>query len=205
MARVFASAVPAICRAVGIVTLLTASFTPAFAAGEYCDGTISGQALKPVTAGTAYDIDIYDNSEENLELRDHFLKILREAGHQTAEGGPLMIDVSSEFLFPRYRRDTRAVGRSTTGATNKQIAVNKQRSTIENLDFRQRNSPAHGNRRFEESIDVRFEVRNKDTKEFLWLGQLTCTPTTDNRDLIAQTVFEAVARAIGKTVNSQPL
>lgn len=187
------------------LAIFVAGMAPAGAAHQVCDGTIAGQALKPLPANAAFDVDIYDNSDENLALRDHFLETLRTMGLRTADGGPLMITVTSERLFPRYRPDTRAVGTPTTGATTDQLGINRTRRTIQSLNRAPRNEPAAPNSRFEEQVEVRFEVRNAQTREFLWLGQLSCSPLTDNRSLIVDVVFGAFAETVGQTVTDRPL
>ncbi len=192
-------------RAGATLAILIAGIAGAQAADGVCDGTISSQALKLLPAGAAFDIDLYDNSEENLALRDRFLKIIQDAGYPTAEGGPLMIAVMSERLFPRYRRDTRAVGTPTTGATTDQLGINRDRDTIGNLERAPRNDPAGANRRYEERIEVRFEVRDAKTRDFVWLAQLSCSPLTDNRSLIVETVMDAFAATVGRTVANEPL
>lgn len=187
------------------VMFLMVSATSVYGANGVCEGTISGQALKPLPDNTPFDIDIYDNSEENLALREQFLKVLNGAGHNTADGGPLVINVSSELLFPRYRRDTRSVGRTTTGAGINELGVNKQRTTIENMQFPQRDRTKSGSSRFEEQVDVRLEVRDTQTREFVWLAQLSCTPVTEDRSEIIRVVLEALAKALGKTLKAQQL
>lgn len=185
--------------------MLIAGLAGAGAADGGCDGTISGQALRPLPANTAFDIDIYDNSETNLDLRERFLEALERAGRQVATGGPLMITVISESLFPRFRPDTRAVGTPTTQATTDQLGVNRTRTTIEQLRPAPENQPAGPDRRYEELIDVRFEVRDAVTRQFVWLGTLSCNPLTDDRSRIVDTVFDAFIATVGKTVSEAPL
>lgn len=176
----------------------------AMAAEGVCDGVISGQSLAPIP-DKSFDIEIYDNSEANLELRQRFLKALREAGKPVADGGPLMISVISERLFPYFRPDTSAVGTPTTSATTDQLGVNRTRSTIEQLERAPREGSDAANRRYAELVDVRFEVRDAETREFVWLGQLSCNPLTDNRTEIVDAVFEAFIENVGKSVSSAPL
>jgi hypothetical protein len=195
----------AIRRAGATLAILACGIVAADASDGICDGTISSQALKPLPAAKPFDIDVYDNSDENLALRDRFLQALQDVGYPTAKGGPLMISVISERLFPRYRPDTRAVGTPTTEATSDRLGVNRQRSTIENLPPAPRNEPLGPNRRYEEQIEVRFEVRDAETRDFIWLGQLSCSPLTDNRSLIVDAVFDAFVDTVGKTVTNEPL
>jgi hypothetical protein len=186
------------------LVLLLLGVADARAADGACEGTISSQALKPLPADAAFDVEIYDNSEENLELRQRLLDALREAGRATAEGGPLMITVISESLFPRYRPDIRTVGNPTTQATTDQLGINRQRSTIENLEFAPDDDPNGGSRRFEEHVEVRLEVRDARTRQFVWLAQLSCAPLTDNRSLIVDAVLAAFTANVGQTVTDAP-
>ncbi|MEK9661156.1 MAG: hypothetical protein VW644_05400 [Alphaproteobacteria bacterium] len=193
-------------RRLGLGALLAFLFAPDLAAADgACDGYLSGQSLEPLPAGAAFDVEVYDNSESNLELRRRFLEALRDAGKPVAEGGPLMICMISERLFPYYRPDTRAVGTPTTSATNDRLGINRQRTAIERLERAPRDNSSGPSRRFEEQIDVRFEVRDATTKTFVWLGQLSCTPLTDNRTEIVDSVFDAFIDNVGKSVASAAL
>lgn len=192
-------------RIAASLVVLCGLVSSAAAAGGVCDGIISAQALRPLPADTAFDVDIYDNSDANIALRDRFLEALRKAGRPVAQGGPLMISVVSERLFPNFRPDTRAVGTPTTRATTDQLGVNRTRSTIENLRPAPQHRSVGPNRRYEEQIDVRFELRDSTTRQFVWLGQITCTPQTDNRNLIVDAVFDAFISHVGATVKNAPL
>ena len=193
------------CRALVSAFLMYSGLAGAQAADGACEGTVSGQVLRPLPDNTAFDVDIYDNSEANIELRERFLQAIELSGRKVAAGGPLMISVISERLFPNYRPDTRAVGRPTTQATTDQLGVNRTRSTIGNLQPAPTNEPTGPDRRYEEKIDVRFEVRNATTKEFVWIGQLSCSPLTDNRSQIVNAIFDAFVRNVGKSVSAAAL
>jgi hypothetical protein len=185
--------------------ILVAGLAGAEAADGVCDGTISGQALRALPADTAFDVEVYDNSDANLALRDRLNEKLRAAGRPVADRGPLMISVTSERLFPRFRPDTRAVGTPTTQATTDQLGVNRTRKTIEQLERAPQERPSGAGGRYEEQVEVRFEVRDATTRQFVWLGQLTCSPLTEDRSAIVDAVLDAFVATVGKTVSDEPL
>ena len=189
---------------VSLMMLLAGSVGGAAAEGG-CDGTISGQALRPLPANAGFDVDVYDNSDANHDLRERLLAALRQAGRPVATGGPLMISVISESLFPHYRPDTRAVGTPTTQATTDQLGVNRTRTTIENLQPAPKNQPIGPNRRYEQQIDVRFEVRDATTRQFIWLGTMSCSPLSENRSQVVDAVIAAFIATVGQTVTDAPL
>jgi hypothetical protein len=196
---------PAIRSGGASVFMLFAGLAGAGAADGVCEGAISGQALRPLPADTAFDVDVYDNSETNLALRDRLNDKLRAAGRPVADRGPLMISVISERLFPRYRPDSRAVGTPTTQATTDQLGVNRTRTAIEQLERAPQDRTSGVSRRFEEQVEVRFEVRDATTRQFVWLGQLTCSPQTENRRAIVDAVLDAFVATVGRTVSDEPL
>ena len=178
-----------------LVMVALASRTDVMAASA-CVGHISSQAIEPLPAGASVDVDIFNDTEENLQFRDAFLAALAAAGHATGGGAPLALSFSTESESGMFAVVTgREVDRSLAPANS---ASNQITANVSRL----RDNPRPSRASTGSQIQVLASLRDNRTKRVIWLADLRCEMLTSDRLRIAEAIIPPFVEALGRTVAS---
>ena len=158
-------------------------------------GTLTSQRLEPLPKGQAFDVEIYDDTRENLEFRDQFMAALRKFGHATAENAPLVVSFATGITWRRERAEELARRKRRQQPTNFEEATfpldawRAESYEYSSLLFGTRQSagiPVQDAKN--DRLDITAEIRDERNGRVLWQAELTMPLLAPDRTRIARSI-----------------
>lgn len=166
-------------------------------AASACVGEISSQAIEPLPIGQPLDVDIFDDTNENLRFRTDFPAALGAGGYQTRDGGPLIVTFTIEseggmFASIGGASFDPAVSSPSGGAARIMAGVARlpdRRTTVSGAGAQ---------------LQVVTNIRDTRTGRVIWVADLRCEMLTTDRPRIAASIIEPIIRTLGQTNTRAP-
>jgi hypothetical protein len=199
-------------RCGGILLLLAAAVPAAQAQWK---GELSSSVLTPLPARPAFDVVIYDDSEQNLAFRRAFLDALARSGHATGDSAAYVFsfatgitwkakraqEVQSERIrkYPVERGETTVpVGREAEAAADPDTRMFGDRRTTPPLI-----APHIGNAE-RDRLDISVTLRERASGKVMWIADLALPLLQDDRARIVRSIIGPIIGAIGRNADHEP-
>lgn len=173
-------------------------------------GTLTSQRLEPLPETQVFDVEIYDDTRENLAFRDRFLAALRKAGHATADNAPLVFSFATGITWRRQRAQELARRKQRQQPTNFEEATfpldawRLESGEYSSLLFGARQSAGIPVRdASEDQLDITAQIRDHRNGRILWQAELTLPLLAPDRPRIARSIIGPIIEAAGKTVENR--
>ncbi len=161
-----------------------------------CEGQISTFPLETIPDGESYHVDIFNETDEAIALREVFLKALRSVSRKTRNDGRLVFSFESESAF---------LGLGAQGGIYQaQGGAQRQRDPGENVgvselrdSIRESGSDRRGRTALGQELEAKAELRDSKTGKVIWLATLNCTPPTGDRSLLMRFVSQVIVDSLG--------
>jgi len=214
----FRSASPLVRRTAAAAAFLALAAAGAPAAGQFtfregvqdaCVGEISSLARAPLPAGKAYDVDIYDDTDENLRFRDAFLAAMREAGYEVADGGPLVFTFEPQLVSGGQPIDMGSAPGYVFDApervgTNTGIADGKL-NWLPNVGRQVDRERADSGRADTVNIVVSARLRDSEDRRDVWLAAVSCQVLNPDAVRMNEAIIPPLIDSLGRTIERRPL
>lgn len=205
-------------RAFRAATLALALLTvPAIAApsGAEWTGELSSTLLSPLPAHPAFDVVIYDDTEQNLAFRKTFLDALARAGYEVSENAPYVFSFATSVTWQQKREKelqaervrkypvergetTVPVGRETDYDADAETRMFGDRRTTPPLVAPKVSNVEH------DRLEVSVALRERDSSKILWTADLALPILEYNRDRIVRSIIGPIIRSIGRDASHEP-
>lgn len=173
-------------------------------------GTLTSQIFEPVPKSLAFDVEIYDDTRENLAFRDQFLSALRKYGHTTADNAPLVISFTTGITWRRKRAEELARRKQRQQPTNFEEATfpldawRAESLEYSSLLFGARQSAGIPVRDAKnDQLDITAQIRDDRNGRILWQAELALPLIALDRPRIARSIVGPIIEAIGKSVEGR--
>jgi len=173
-------------------------------------GTLNAQRLAPLPAAPSFDVEIYDDTRENLAFREQFLAALRKSGRATVENASLVFSFATGITWRRERaeemarRQQRAQPQNFEEATFPLDAWREESGEYSGLLFGARQYagiPVRDARH--DQLDITAQIRDAKTGRVLWQAELSLPLLEPDRPRIARSIVPPIVAAIGQTVEDR--
>ncbi len=173
-------------------------------------GTLTSQILEPLPEKPVFDVEIYDDTRENLAFRDQFLAALRKSGFRTATNAPLSISFATGITWSKKRADELARRRQRQMPTNFEEltfpldAWRTEAGEYSDLLFGARQTAGIPVRdAVHDRLDITVQIRNERNGRVAWQAELVLPLLEPDRPRIARSIVPPIIEAIGKTVDER--
>lgn len=202
-------------RAAAIAFALLTAPALAAPAGAQWMGELSSTLLDPLPAHPAFDVVIYDDTEQNLAFRQAFLDALARAGYQVSEDAPYVFSFATSITWQQKRQKelqaeqvrkypvergetTVPVGRETEYGADAETRMFGDRRTTPPL-IAPKISNVENDR-----LDISVTLRERRSSKILWTADLALPLLEDNRERIVRAIIGPIIRAIGRDSSHEP-
>jgi hypothetical protein len=167
------------------------------AAGQ--SATVDAQRLEAVPAGAAVAVEIYDDSELNLEVREAFVSALEARGVPVEAAARLRVMLDLQLREGRLEETAPSLGRSHSDTQETEVEVNVLSSSQDSLLGGQRSEP--GTRVVREGVvSLEAQLRDRAGGPVLWTGRARTTDDARGFERLAPMLAAPLAEAYGETV-----
>jgi hypothetical protein len=187
----------------------------AASAGGDWKGELSSTLLSPLPARPVFDMEVYDDTDQNLAFRRSFLDALARTGYQVRDDAPFTFSFATSVTWQQKRqkelqtervrkypveRDETSVplGRETDPAGNPETRMFGDRRTTPPL-VAPRISNAEHNR-----LDISVTLRDHRSGKVLWTADLALPLLQEDRNRIVRSIIGPIIGAIGRDVSHEP-
>ena len=198
---------------IGLLLLTaTSAVTPG---GPQWVGEISSSALLPLSPEPAFDVIIYDDTEQNLEFREAFLNALSKAGYGVGDNAPYEFSFATSIMWQeRRQREVESERLRTYPVERSQVRppIRPDTALDQGPDDRifgdRRTSPPLvvpkiGNKD-SDRLDISVTLRERSSNEVVWIADLALPLHDSDRKRIVRSIIGPIIRNIGRDVNHQP-
>jgi hypothetical protein len=199
-----------------LAALLTLFFlaTGAPASAQW-KGEISTSLIFPIPPRPAFDVLIYDDTEENLAFRRTFLDALSRAGYQTRENAPYFFTFATSVTWKAKRQEevqkekirkypvdrdepTIPLGRAPGEQGDPETRMFGDRRTTPPLI-----APKISNRE-NDRLDISVAIRERSSNRVMWTADLALPLLSSERERIVRSIIGPIIRTIGLNVTHEP-
>jgi hypothetical protein len=177
-------------------------------------GELSSSQLDPMPARPTFDVQIYDDTTQNLAFRAHFLGALRKAGYETSDKADLQFTFATSITWrisrlrelerkqlQRYPVDREEASfpfdrpEDLRNAPASQMFGDRRRippriaSTITNTDL--------------DRLDISVEIRSRKSGKVVWTADLALPFLAPDRARIIASITGPIIDAIGRDIRRQ--
>ena len=174
-------------------------------------GELSSAAIQPLPSQPAFDVLIYDDTTQNIEFRNRFLRALRKAGHRTSDNADLQFTFATsiswkirrqrelelrqlqrypvdmeEATFPDERRRDLGTAPATHLFGDARRLPPRIAPTITNAD--------------QDRLDISVELRSRESGKVLWTADLALPLLAPDQERIAAAITGPIISSIGRNV-----
>lgn len=213
---------PAACAAAFVVAgLLGAIYGASGAAaadaptGADWQGEISSALLNPMPARPAFDVEIYDDTDENLAFRKSFLDALARAGYEVRDNAPFFFTFATSITWQFKRQQevqkerirkypvdreeaTIPLGRDPQYQGNPETRMFGDRRTTPPLI-----APKIGNKE-NDRLDISVAIRERESNKVTWTADLALPLLRPERERIVRSIIGPIIQNIGRDINHEP-
>ena len=146
-------------------------------------------------------VDVYDDSELNLRLRDDFEAALKSRGVTVDPSAPLVLMLDLQVRQGQMERTGPTLGRAQTNLGEAQVDVNVLSNTEDSLLGGQRSQP--GVRILREGlVSLSAQLRDSDQPEVLWQGDAYTAMDARGLEGLAPLLVTPLAESYGRTTDN---
>ena len=146
-------------------------------------------------------VDVYDDSELNLRLRDDFEAALKSRGVTVDPSAPLVLMLDLQVRQGQIERTGPTLGRAETNLGEAQVDVNVLSNTEDSLLGGQRSQP--GVRILREGlVSLSAQLRDSDQPEVLWQGDAYTVMDARGLEGLAPLLVAPLADSYGRTTDN---
>ena len=174
-------------------------------------GSVTSQAIARVPEGFPLEIVVFDDTPDNLQIRDSLSDALDRGGYLQAEQAPLELTFESEVLEPG--KAPRAPSLGTVRSSNEtevgnrgsargvEAEVNVWSSTKDSLLGGRQGGPTLSSH---PRYRLGLQLRDRDSGKVIWQGEAICEMLTGDRARLLRSMARPLVAALGKTVAGEP-
>ena len=156
------------------------------------------------------DVQVMDNSEQQLRYRDTFVARLHKSGVEVASGAPLLLTLDVRKVVEFDRGEGGDLFELRAGPENEDIGREGDLFMRGNVWSNHGNSVLGGRKRgpgqlSTDQLQVTASVNRRDNGRCLWQGEVRYNLKGDDADEAAQRIMPILAGALGKTVRDKPV
>lgn len=168
-------------------------------------GTISSARLKDIPRNAAFDVLIYDDTEDNLRFRTKFLAALSDAGYATGNEARLVFSFEPEFTRsdrvipgPGDRKvDLSGASRYAqrgprVGLTNEEWMLGNKKRWVVRRNYSWQRPQA-------DRLHVIVRLRDTRSGTVLWYADLYCDLLAIDRERIVRSIIGPIIARMGQT------
>jgi len=197
------------------LTVLLAILLAATPASAQWTGELSSTLLSPMPQNPVFDVEIYDDTDENLEFRRVFLEALSQSGYQIRDDAPYFFSFATSITWQEKRQ------RELQSERIRKYPVDREEATIplgrehdyqgnpETRMFGDRRTtppliaPKISNKEHDR-LDISVAVRDRASNKVLWTADLALPLLEDDRNRIVRSIIGPIIRAIGRDTSHVP-
>jgi hypothetical protein len=194
---------------------LLAMFLAAAPASAQWTGELSSALLSPMPKNPVFDVEIYDDTDQNLEFRRVFLGALSRSGYQVRDEAPYFFSFSTSITWQEKRqrelqterirkypveRDeaTIPLGREQEYQGNPETRMFGDRRTTPPLIAPKISNKEH------DRLDITVVIRERASNKVLWTADLALPLLEDDRERIVRSIIGPIIGAIGRDTSHVP-
>lgn len=202
-------------RAAAVALALLTGSAVAAPAGAQWTGELSSTLLSPLPAHPAFDVVIYDDTEQNLAFRRAFLDALARAGYQVSEDAPYIFSFATSITWQQKRQKelqaeqvrkypvergetTVPVGRETDYEADAETRMFGDRRTTPPLVAPKISNAEH------DRLDISVTLRERDTSKILWTADLALPILEYDRARVVRSIIGPIISTIGRDASREP-
>lgn len=178
-------------------------------------GEISSTLLIPMPARPAFDVVIYDDTDENLAFRKAFLEALARAGYQVENDAPYIFTFATSVTWKAKRQEevqkerirkypvdrdepTIPLGKTPGDQGDPATRMFGDRRTTPPLI-----APKISNTE-NDRLDISVTVRERSSNRVVWTADLALPLLGSDRERIVRSIIGPIIRTIGLDVSHEP-
>jgi hypothetical protein len=166
------------------------------------EGVITAVAYREITDKISLVVDLYDNSDLNLLIREHMMRSLSDAQHIIGEYPLFELSLSSHFHSPVYFSKGPDLGRASFGLDMlpSKLEMNVWSSTHDSLIVGRRyRSYKMGQYDFE----IHASLRERSLDDVVWEGRVIAYIERDKAADAAPGMVDALVAKLGQSVHDE--
>lgn len=179
------------------------------------EGEISSSLLNQMPSHPAFDVEIYDDTDENLAFREIFLDALARAGYEVHDNAPFFFTFATSITWQAKRQQevqkerirkypvdreeaTLPIGRDPQYQGNPETRMFGDRRTTPPLV-----APKIGNKEHDR-LDISVAIRERKTNKVTWIADLALPLLRAERERIVRSIIGPIISNIGRDVSHEP-
>jgi hypothetical protein len=184
-------------------------------AGAAWQGEFSSSLLNPMPSHPIFDMEIYDDTDENLAFRETFLDALARAGYQVNDNAPYFFTFATSITWQAKRQQEVQKERI------RKYPVERDETTIpppgdphlqgnpETRMFGDRRTtppliaPKISNREHDR-LDISVAIRERKSNKVTWTADLALPLLRPERERIVRSIIGPIISNIGRDVSHEP-
>lgn len=194
--------------------LAAATAVPAAPATAQWLGEISSSQLVPMPARPAFDVVIYDDTDENLAFRKAFLDALARSGYQVRDDAPYFFSFATSVTWKAKRQEEvlkeriRKYPVDRDEPTSSLSRVPDVQSDPETRMFGDRRTtppliaPKISNTE-NDRLDISVTIRESSSNRVMWTADLALPLLSSDREIIVRSIIGPIIRTIGLDVSHE--
>jgi len=172
-----------------------------FAAPAAADGLLSGYACGVLPPAFRVDVEIADDSEQMLRIRDSAIKALAKKQTRTSGSAELVLSIDMHAIREGVRRKKRDLGSVTDGSGERfkartNLWSNKRDSIIGGRKDRIIDGPV-------DEVRIDIAINNKSNGKCVWRGEAVHKTTGKDQWIIAEKVVQRLINLIGQDIRDR--
>ncbi len=160
---------------------------------------VSTTLFRDLPPGTAVSVEVYDDSELNLRVRDDFVAALEARGVDIAEDAPLELMLDLQVREGRLEVTEPSLGRASSNVSDSRVELNVLSNREDSVLGGRRSDP--GTRVVRESlVNLNAQLRDPGARELLWQGDASTAMDRRGLDGLAPRLVAPLADSYGRSV-----
>jgi hypothetical protein len=177
---------------------------------ETADGRLNAFACETLPSPLRLSVEVMDNTEQFLRLRDSFVERLKGAGVQVADGTPLVLMLDVRKLVEFEQQSGGQLFELRAGQEDEDIGRDGELFMRGNVWSNRSDSVLGGRKRdpgqlATDQVEVSASINSRSDGRCLWRGEVRHELNGDDTLDAAQRIVPFLAGALGQTVRDRPL
>lgn len=174
------------------------------------DGRLNAFACEALPSPLRVSVEVMDNTEQYLRLRDSFVARLRSAGVEIADGAPLILLLDVRKLVEFEQQPGGELFELRAGQEDEDIGREGELFMRGNVWSNRSDSVLGGRKRdpgqlATDQIEVSASINRRSDGRCLWRGEVRHNLDGDDTADAAERIVPILAGALGQTVRDRPL
>jgi hypothetical protein len=163
---------------------------------------ISASRFSDLPPGKAVNVQVYDDSDMNLRVREAFVQALQVRGVTVVAGAPLELMLDLTVQEGRLEITQPSLGRASSNVSDSRVELNVLSNTEDSVLGGRRSEP--GTRVVREGIvSLNAQLNDPEARETLWQGDVRTEMDRRGLEGLAERMVEPLADSYGRNVANE--